>query len=29
LGLGGRTIAKEALERRLRREKTDDEFTHI
>jgi hypothetical protein len=29
LGLGGRSIAKEALERRLRREKTDDEFTHI
>lgn len=30
LGLGGRTIAKEALERRLRREeKTDDELTHI
>lgn len=29
LGLGGRTIAKGALERRLRREKTDDEFTHI
>jgi hypothetical protein len=29
LGLGGRTIAKEALERRLRREKTGDEFTHI
>jgi hypothetical protein len=29
LGLGGRMIAKEALERRLRREKTDDEFTHI
>lgn len=29
VGLGGRTIAKEALERRLRREKTDDEFTHI
>lgn len=29
LGLGGRTIAKETLERRLRREKTDDEFTHI
>jgi hypothetical protein len=29
LGLGGRMIAKEVLERRLRREKTDDEFTHI
>ena len=29
LGLGGRAIAKEALERRLRREKTEDEFTHI
>jgi hypothetical protein len=29
VGLGGRTIAKEALERRLRREKADDEFTHI
>jgi len=29
LGLGGRTIAKEALEQRLRREKTDDELTHI
>ncbi len=29
LGLGGRTIAKEALERRLRQKKTDDEFTHI
>jgi serine acetyltransferase len=29
VGLGGRTIAKEALERRLRREKAGDEFTHI
>jgi len=32
VGLGGRNIAKEALERRLRREnteKTDDELTHI
>jgi len=29
LGLGGRNIAKEALERRLRREKHDDELTHI
>ena len=29
LGLGGRNIAKDALERRLRPEKQDDEFTHI
>jgi hypothetical protein len=29
LGLGGRGIAKQALERRLRREKAPDEFTHI
>jgi len=29
LGLGGCTLAKEALERRLRRENTDDQFTHI
>ena len=29
VGLGGRTIAKTALERRFHREKTDDEFTHI
>jgi Mechanosensitive ion channel, conserved TM helix len=29
LGLGGRTIAKEALERRLRRRTTDDEVLHI
>ena len=29
LGLGGRTIAKEALERRLRRRATADEVSHI
>ena len=29
LGLGGRGIAKQALERRLHREKAPDEFTHI
>lgn len=29
LGLGGRIIAREALERRLRREKVNDELTHI
>ncbi|MDF2460000.1 MAG: conserved rane protein of unknown function, partial [Nitrospira sp.] len=29
LGLGGRSIAKEVLERRFSREKSRDEFTHI
>jgi hypothetical protein len=29
LGLGGRSIAKEVLERRFGREKSRDEFTHI
>jgi hypothetical protein len=29
LGLGGRSIAKDALERRLRRKKTDDDMSHL
>jgi len=29
LGLGGRFIAKEALERRLRRKQVDDDVSHI
>jgi len=29
LGLGGRGIAREALERRLRRKKTDDDMSHL